>query len=99
MSLDKKKGKKGKKMPMEPEDEEIGKKKRGHSSSPATPNKKAKTSGISTPTKKNGSVDTRNPSRPRLRKRPTRQSEANEVHVRRLEKNYVLRYLSKVMVR
>jgi hypothetical protein len=31
MSLNKKKGKKGKKMPMEPEDEEIGKKKRGHS--------------------------------------------------------------------
>ena len=31
MSLDKKKGMKGKKMPMEPEDEEIGKKKRGHS--------------------------------------------------------------------
>jgi len=56
MSLDKKKGMKGKKMPMEPEDEEIGKKKHGLSSSPAktssTPNKKTKTSGISTPTKK-----------------------------------------------
>ena len=56
MSLDKKKGKKGKKMPMEPEDEEIGKKKHGLSSSPAktssTPNKKAKTCGNSTPMKK-----------------------------------------------
>ena len=34
---------------------------------------------------RNGSVDTRlltNPSRPRIRKRPTRQSEANEVQVR-----------------
>ncbi len=45
MSLDKKEGKKGKKMSMEPEDEDSGKKKHGHSSSPAktssTPNKKA----------------------------------------------------------
>ena len=52
MSLDKKKGKKGKKIPIEPEDDEIWKKKQGRSLSPARPNKKAKTSGISTPTKK-----------------------------------------------
>ena len=56
ISLDKKKGKKGKKVPMEPEDEDSGKKKHGHSSSPAktssTPNKKAKTSENKTPAKK-----------------------------------------------
>ena len=45
----------------------------------------------------NGSVDTRlltNPSRPRIRKRPTRQSEPNEVQVRDVIEwkrvNYVL---------
>ena len=52
MSLDKKKGKKGKNIPIEPEDDDIGKKKRGRSASPAMQNKKAKTSGMSTPTKK-----------------------------------------------
>jgi hypothetical protein len=56
ISLNKKKGKKGKKVPMEPEDEDSGKKKHGRSSSPAktnsTPNKKAKTSENKTPTQK-----------------------------------------------
>ena len=56
ISLDKKKGKKGKKVPMEPEDEDSGKKKHGRSSSLAkissTPNKKIKTSENKTPTKK-----------------------------------------------
>jgi hypothetical protein len=56
ISLDKKKGKKGKKVPMELEDEDSGKKKHGHSSSPAktssTPNKKAKTNENKTPMKK-----------------------------------------------
>ena len=46
ISLDKKKGNKRKKVPMEPEDEDSRKKKHGHSSSPAktssTPNKKGK---------------------------------------------------------
>ena len=40
MSLDNKKGKKGKKIPIEPEDDDIGKKKRGRSASPATQKKK-----------------------------------------------------------
>ncbi len=56
ISLDKKKGNKRKKVPMEPEDEDSGKKKHGHSSNPAktssTPNKKAKTSENKTPMKK-----------------------------------------------
>jgi hypothetical protein len=72
MSLDKKKGKKGKKIPIEPEDDEIGKKKHVRSLSRATPNKKAKTSGMSTPTKKCGYKKSKSPKNKKKAKKTNR---------------------------
>ena len=84
MSLDKKKGKKGEKIPIEPEDDDIGKKKRGHLRVQQR-KKKTKTSSMSTPTKKKWKCGYKKSKSPKNKKSPKRQIEANEVMIRRLE--------------
>ena len=98
MSLDKKKGKKGKKSQLNQKMMILGRRSEAVLRVQQRKIRKQRQVVWAPLRRKNGSVDTKNRSHPIIRKRRKRKLKANKVLIRRLGMNSVLHYLSNVIV-